>query len=246
MAEFRQLSFGNEGSALDRRRFHIEALNHLLDRTREMESLEVLSIETRPEYITAENLANVRSRVHANTIDVTIGFETQDDHIRQVVLNKKISRATMERRVAVLGESGVRLTSYVMVKPGPGMTDTDGVEEALATVSYLQGLTEKHGVDLVIYLTPLYIAEGSPLALGPDRRDYTPPSIQSVYDIVRQTSSMRIPVYSGLWSEGLADDGNDFRGRDGYDPELRSAILRLNKSGDPADLESSLSLASIE
>lgn len=234
---FRQLSFGNEGSALDPQRFHPESLRLLLDSAaRLMPNLEVASVETRPEYISEARLADVKARLPGVTVDMTVGFETQDDKIRLQTLNKKISRRLMEDRIALLGALGVRLTSYVMVKPAPGMSEDDGVSEASATIEYLAGQCARHGTELVVYLTPLYIAEGSELARTRGR-DWTPPAIQSVLRVILAGHRLGVPVYTGLWSEGMAAGPGDYTARDGYDPEVRAAILLLNKTGSPAAVE---------
>lgn len=237
LTEVQQLSFGNEGSALDDKRFHTESLHHLLERTQAMDNLEVLSIETRPEYLRRAKLEDIRSRTSARTIDVTVGFETQDDHIRQTVLRKKISRRVMEDRISLLADLGMRLTSYIMVKPAPRMTEEQGVNEAIATMDYLAGVCAHRNVELVAYLTPTYIAKGSYLHATTALGDWVPPTIQSILDVVVAGYRMGIPVYSGLWSEGLADEDTDFRGRDGYDPALHDAIIMFNKANDFSHLD---------
>jgi archaeosine synthase beta-subunit len=234
---FRQFSFGNEGSALDPKRFHRESLDHLLHRAQRMDQLEVLSIETRPEYVHHDNLEHIAKVTHAPKLDVTVGFETQDDHIRQTLLRKKISRRVMEDRIALLGAMGIRLTSYVLIKPAPRMTDEEGVREAVATMEYLREICHRHGTELVIYLTPTYIAEGSHLQLTTKPGDWTPPTIQSIFQVLLAGHRMGLPVYSGLWSEELADEKTDFRGREGYDPELRKAMVRFNSANDFVHLE---------
>ncbi len=233
---FQQFSFGNEGSALDRRRFHRGSLHHLLERAADMTALEVLSVETRPEYAGREALEDVRARARAPVVDVTIGFETQDDHLRQVVLRKNITRRLLEDRVRVLGDLGMRLTSYVMVKPAPGMTDEQGTREAIATMEYLAELCGRYGVGLVVYLTPMYVADGSYLERTTSPGEWVPPTIQSIFDVAVAGWRMRLPVYCGLWSEELADQTHDFRGRDGYDPALRKALVRFNSTGDASHL----------
>jgi archaeosine synthase beta-subunit len=237
LRDFRQLSFGNEGSVLDRRRFHTHSMHHLIERSHEIPDLDVLSLETRPEYLHRAPLEDVLSRTHARTVDVTVGFETQDDEIRQGVLRKRISRRVMEDRVALLGALGIRLTSYVMVRPAPGMTEEHGVQEAVATVDYLRALCARHGVDLVVYLTPLYVAEGSYLQRTTNPSDWMPPTIQSVYRVVRAGLQAGVPVYTGLWSEGLAVDETDFTGRHGYDPAIRAALLSVNRGAGLEALE---------
>jgi archaeosine synthase beta-subunit len=219
-----QVSFGNEGSALDGARFHRESLMYLIDRLDELPKLELVSMETRPEYVKRDVIEQIQ--------DVTVGFETQDDHIRQTILNKSIARKLMEQRIELLGELGMRLTSYVMVKPAPRMTDEQAVSEALATIAYLRERCDAAGVELVAYLTPTYIAEGSQLAQTSEPEDWLPPRIQDVARVVLGSHALGVPVYTGLWSEGLAGTGGDYSEREGYDPELRNAIAELNRTND--------------
>lgn len=237
LPSLQQLSFGNEGSALDGGRFHRESLDHLLGRLGELPSLELLSIETRPEYVKRGVIEDTQRRVPGIALDVTVGFETQDDHLRQTVLRKSISRKVMEQRIELLGDLGVRLTSYVMVKPAPRMTDEDGVREAVATIEYLLERCSRANVDLVAYLTPTYVADGSYLAENFGHDEWVPPRIQDIAEVVVQGRRLGVPVYSGLWSEGLAGVNGDFRGREGYDPSLRDAIAELNRTGELSALE---------
>jgi archaeosine synthase beta-subunit len=232
LAQFQQFSFGNEGSVLDHHRFPLSSLRYLLDRASAMTSLEVLSLETRPEYLRRDRLEDIRMRTSAPIVDLTVGFETQDDHIRQTILRKKISRRLMADRVALLGDLGMRLTSYILVKPAPRMSEEAGVNEAVATMEYLADLCRSHHVPFVAYLTPTYIAEGSYLKRTTKPGDWMPPTIQSIARVVVAGHRLGLPVYTGLWSEDMAEDGADFRGREGYDPELRRALVRYNKKPD--------------
>jgi archaeosine synthase beta-subunit len=237
LAPLRQLSFGNEGSALDAARFHRESLDHLLDHVDVLPTLELLSIETRPEYVKRDVVERIRARVPHLSLDVTVGFETQDDHLRQTVLRKSISRKIMEDRIELLGELDMRLTSYVMIKPAPRMTDAEGVREAVATIEYLLDRCTRATVELVAYLTPTYIAEGSDLQRAFGREDWKPPTIQDIARVIVGGNRVGVPVYTGLWSEGFAEEEGDYRGREGYDPELRAAIAELNRTNDFAVLE---------
>jgi radical SAM enzyme (TIGR01210 family) len=236
LATFDQFSFGNEGSAFDRQRFFPASMNHLLARTKAMTKLRVLSIETRPEYVTAEALEAAMKQTTAR-VDVTVGLETQDDKLRIEVLNKKVTRRTFEDRVGILGALGATMTSYVLVKPGLRMTEADGIKEAVATIAYLSEVCATNRVPLTIYLTPTYIAEGSVLGALAKKDGYLPPTIQSIFQIIVEGRKYGAPIYAGLWSEGLAADRHDFRGRHGYDPALRNALVQFNRTNDFNHLE---------
>jgi radical SAM enzyme (TIGR01210 family) len=215
---FQQLSVGNEGSILDRKRFPREAMMHLLRQAHSLSSLQVLSLETRPEYVSVATLREILDLTSASVVDLTIGFETQDDHLRQAVLNKSITRKTFEAKVKLLGEMGVRLTSYVLLKPGPTMTEEQGIREAIFTIRYIAGLCHRHGTDFVIYLNPVYAARGTPLADA------------FIVQIIHETRNLDARIYVGLWSEDNAEGGGDYTIHEDYQPEIRTALKQFNKT----------------
>lgn len=237
LSSFQQLSIGNEGSILDRERFPNEAIVYLLDRARAISSLKVLSLETRPEYILQSTLEDIFHLTHAALIDVTVGFETQDDYLREVILNKSIRRKNFEAKIKLLGEMGVRLTSYVLLKPGPTMTEQEGIKEAILTIEYLVEVCQKFGTDLVIYLNPVYVAKGTPLAKTFSLSQYQPVRIQSVVQVIAETLYLNVPIYTGLWSENNTDGYGDYTVHKDYQPEIRNALKQFNKTQDFALLE---------
>lgn len=225
-----QISIGNEGSILDTQRFPKVAMDYFLNAIQSCPQLQVLALETRPEYVSEEYIDYILTQIpNGVQLDLTIGWETQNDFLRQVALNKKVSKKFFEKKLAILGQYGVRLTSYVLVKPGPTMTDEEGVTEAIATIDYLVEQCDRVGIDLIVYLNPTYIAKGSALEQQFNEVNYQPPRIQDIYRIVRETQEREIPIYTGLWSEGLSDESNDFTAREDYDPALRQYIYNLNQ-----------------
>jgi radical SAM enzyme (TIGR01210 family) len=231
---FQQLSVGNEGSIIDSTRFPKEALNYLLERSHDLPALQVLALETRPEYISQKTIEEITGLTHAPAIDVTIGFETQDDHIREVVLKKSIHRKRFESSVKLLGELGVRLTCYILLKPAPTMTEREGILEAIASIEYLAELSQKHGVELIIYLNPTYAAEETPLAEEFIKHQYKPVRIQSVLEVILHAFHLNIPIYTGLWMESNAKMGGDYTSHIDYQPKIREMIKQYNKTQDGA------------
>ncbi|MBN2467169.1 MAG: hypothetical protein JXD19_03365 [Deltaproteobacteria bacterium] len=217
---------------MDEKRFYPDAMNYLVKRAQAMTRLKVLSLETRPEYLKKRLLEEMVRKTNADIVDTTVGFETQDDRIRNAILGKNMQRSLLEEKIRLLGRLGVRLTSYVMLKPGPLMTEEEGIREALATVDYLQAHCQRAHTALVIYLSPTYIARGSPLAGVMRRVGYRPPKIQSVLKTIIEITRRGIAVYTGLWCENLAEDKGDFSGRDDYDPRIRNVVKEFNKTQD--------------
>nr|VFK12942.1 MAG: hypothetical protein BECKLPF1236A_GA0070988_100801 [Candidatus Kentron sp. LPFa]VFK29024.1 MAG: hypothetical protein BECKLPF1236C_GA0070990_100792 [Candidatus Kentron sp. LPFa] len=237
LPDFRQFSIGNEGSILDLGRFPKETLDYLLIQTGRFPNLEILSLETRPEYIKAPLMEEIQRVTGLPTIDVTVGFETQDDHLREVILKKNVRKKLMEQKIELLGEIGARLTSYVLLKPGPAMTEQDGIDEAIRTIGYLHEKCRYFNTDLVIYLNPVYASKGTPLARQFVIHGYRFPQIQSVIQIIAATKHLDVPIYTGLWSEENAEENGDYKSLDTHCAEVRGAVKQYNKTQDFSAIE---------
>jgi len=166
-----------------------------------------------------------------------VGFETQDDHLREVILKKSIKKKTLEDRIRLLGEMGIRFTSYVLLKPGPTMTEEEGIREAILTAEYLAETCRKFGTALVIYLNPVYAAQGTPLSEAFLANQYRPPRIQSVLEVIAAVRSLQVPIYTGLWSEDNAVWSGDYTVHSDYDPAIKEVVKKYNKTQDFALLQ---------
>ncbi|KAF0216246.1 MAG: Fe-S oxidoreductase [bacterium] len=229
---FGQLSVGNEGSILDGKRFPPEAFDYLIDKSRIMPSLRVLSLETRPEYAREDRLREIMDSSTAEKLDLTVGFETLDDDLRNRVLNKHMSRQLFEDVIKLLGKIGARLTSYVMLKPGPNMTDEEGIKEAVQTAQYIGEKCSKENTECVIYLNPTYVARDSRLAHQMKETGYRPPKIHDVMRTVIGIKNLGLPVYVGLSSEGLSIADGDVRSSEGFDRKAKRAVKKFNRDQD--------------
>lgn len=99
-------------------------------------------VESRPELLTTEFLGEIKGVLRPDQVlEVAIGFETQDDRIRNgrpgLGLNKGMSRKMFERGVCAIVESGCIPTAYVMLKPYEGMTEAAGLAECIRTIQYV-------------------------------------------------------------------------------------------------------------
>jgi radical SAM enzyme (TIGR01210 family) len=230
---YKQLSIGIEGSIFDTKRFSKECLYYLLNKTSILSLLEVISFETRPEFIQKQLLKDIITKTNGKVIDVVIGFETIDDNLRNNILKKKLSRKLFENKVSILGEIGIRLTTYVLLKSSPYMTEIEGKKEAVATIEYLINLCEYFGVELIIYLNPMYIPKESLLTIEMEKAKYTPPRIQTVLEIISHVIDRGIPIYTGLWSEGLCKANGDFTSLPDFDIQIMELIKKINKVRHP-------------
>jgi len=229
----RKVIISNNGSILDERTFSSTALMHLLVQTNlRMPDLEVLTIETRCEYVDLAELEFIaRALAEADKpthLEIAIGFEAFDDRIRNDIFDKGLSLETFERLVSDVAQYGYRLKCYFMQKPVPGMTDVEAVADIQNAIDYLSRLASHHGVSINMHLNPTYVAAGTRLEGAFRKGEYAPPLLRDVASAARHAKDKPISMFLGLSDEGLAVEGGSFL-RD-CDKELVAQLEEFNRT----------------
>jgi len=154
-------------------------------------------LETRLEYVTETRLKTLVKSIGSNRkLDLTVGFETQDEYILNEILGKRLNKKCFEEKVGLLGKYDVQLTAYIMLKPDPKMTERDGIDEALKSIDYLQSLSKRTDTKIIIYVNPTYASEGSKLAVKQKEVGYEPPLQESLDFVITEAKKRSITVYT--------------------------------------------------
>ncbi len=242
--DIRKVIVSNNGSVLDQDTFSSTALIYLVARLNlNMPLLKVLSIETRVEYIDVpelEFLARALAESDGQTqMELAIGMEAFDDHIRNDVFHKGLKLEVFEEMVAMIAPYGFKLKCYFMQKPVPGMSDEEGVEDIRRAIEYLGGMSRKHGVTINMHLNPTFVAYGTPLEKYFLKDEFTPPKLIDVALAAAYAEELNISIFLGLFDEGLAVEGGSFL-RPGEE-ELVATLEQFNRTQDFGILRSVLS-----
>jgi radical SAM enzyme (TIGR01210 family) len=211
----RKVIVSNNGSILDQATFSSTALMYLLAQLNlNFPNLSVLAIETRPEHVDLAELEFIaRALAEGDTpteLEIAIGFEAFDDHVRNDVFDKGLTLEAFERFVRKLAPYGYRLKCYFMQKPVPEMTDAEAVADIQNAIDYLDRIASRYKIDINIHLNPTYVAAGTMLEDAFRRKNYTPPRLHDIVKSVRHAKGKRLSVFIGLSDEGLAVDGGSF------------------------------------
>jgi radical SAM enzyme (TIGR01210 family) len=210
----------NNGSVFDRETFAKRALQHLLVQTaRNLPNVRTLTLESRPEYVRRaelEFISRLLSRIGSSMrVEIAVGFEAFDDHIRNEVYNKGLSLAEFERFIGTLAPFGYRVKCYLMHKPAPGMTDREAVTDIHRAMDYLGRIAGIYGIGINIHINPTYVAAGTMLEQAFREGRYQPPMLCDVADAARHARGKPFSVFIGLTDEGLAiEHGSFIRGGD--------------------------------
>ena len=159
-----------------------------------------LAVESKPEYIDTDVLAQATNIMDGNRLAVGIGLESSNDLLRKSVLKKGISRRSFEASVALMQSMEVRIFVYVFLK-APGLSEKEAIADVLETCRYLHNL----GVDEMA-LSCAFVQAGTPLAIQyqdyqhrgvEDAYAFRPPRLWSILHIVEEAHRNGWPLSVG-------------------------------------------------
>ncbi|KKS37231.1 MAG: hypothetical protein A3G49_05335 [Candidatus Sungbacteria bacterium RIFCSPLOWO2_12_FULL_41_11] len=214
-ANIRQIIVSNNGSVLDEDTFSSTALIYFVAKTNMLvPNLSVLTLETRIEYVDIEELeflARVLKEGETpTTLEIAIGLEAYDGHIRNKVFKKGLLLSQIEQLAEKLARHNFRLKCYLMQKPVPEMTDEEAMEDIKNAIDYLDKLAMRFGIKVNMHLNPTYVATGTALEGAFKNNKYRPPYLSDVTRAVRFAKGKNLSVCIGLNDEGLAVPGGSF------------------------------------
>ena len=238
--EIRKVIISNNGSVLDEQTFSSLALMYLMAKLNlHLPNMQAVSMEARAEYVDVAEVEflsrALKEREVPAELELAIGFEVFDDHIRNRVFRKGLSLRTFERLVRRVAKPHIRLKCYFMLKPVPDMTDAEAVADVHQAIEYLSSLAEKHNTTINMHLNPTYVARGTPLEAAFRAGKYTPPDLLDVARAARHGRGRRISLFIGLSDEGLAVPGGSFN-RPGSE-KLAVRLEQFNRTQDYSILD---------
>jgi hypothetical protein len=223
-----EVNLYNSGSFLSDQEIPPGARAHAMRRLRGTGVRRIL-VEGRPEHVSVEKLRALKALLGDEELEVGVGLESADDHVREVLVNKGFTRADFEGAVARVGQAGCRLLAYVLVKP-MGVTEREAVEDAVASAAWVHDVASRHGVEARVALQPTFVAPGTKLERAFLAGRYQPPSLWSVVEVVRRAHP------HGALHVGLSDEGLEPRRVPAGCPRctetLRAALREYNRTHD--------------
>jgi len=101
-------------------------------------------LETRPEFIDEYKIQSLKNILNTNEVIIGLGFDQHSDIMRNIILNKDISKIEIEKSIQVLKKYNVKSMVYICLKP-PFLNENESIVEAVTTGKYLQEI----GADIV-------------------------------------------------------------------------------------------------
>jgi radical SAM enzyme (TIGR01210 family) len=152
--------------------------------------LKLILIESRVEFITEKKIDILKKELGNKILKIGIGLESQDDKIRNFLIKKGLEKKEYEKAVKLLKEKGVKVLTYVFLKP-IFLNEREALDEALKTIEY----AFRVGTDEVA-LETAFIQEGTIMEKLFNEGKYKLPWLWSIIEIIRKTYFLG-PVHIG-------------------------------------------------
>jgi len=184
------LTIHNGGSFLNDNEIPFDTQLKICKKVNQHPSLKKLFIESRVEFINGQKIKSLKNELQNKTLIIGIGLEAQDDKIRNIFIKKGLDKKDYGKAVKLLKENGVRVLTYVFLKP-ICLTEKEAIEEAIKTIKY----AFEAGTD-EIALEVAFIQEGTLMAKLFKEKKYKPPWLWSIIEIIKKTYRLG-PIHIG-------------------------------------------------
>lgn len=155
------------------------------------ESVRQLMVESYPTYIPEKKLREAKHILGDKDLMVGVGFESQDDYVRNSLLKKRIDKDIFESRVKMMQDLNVQVFIYAFLK-APGLSEKEALEETLMTMDYLNNL----GVN-EIALSCAFVPPGTELETKFKAGEFRPPWLWTILEIIKEAEKNNWPLSIG-------------------------------------------------
>jgi archaeosine synthase beta-subunit len=145
--------------------------------------VEKIAVESRPEYVTPQVLDDTKELLHDALLEVGIGLETANDKIRKEAVNKGFLFEDYKKASMHLKTYNHLIKTYVLVKP-PFLTEPEAIDDAVNTIDAIKDITD------TVSINPTNIQKNTLVEYLWRRKQYRPPWLWSVIDIIQKASAL--------------------------------------------------------
>jgi len=180
------LTIYNGGSFLNDDEIPIEVQLKICEDVRCAPGIKTLFVESRPEFVTEEKISLLASKLRDKKLKVGLGLECVSDDIREKCVNKGLSKKDFEKAVMLLRNNGVKVLTYVFIKP-LYITEREAILEAIRTTDYAFQVGSNE-----VTLEAALVQRGTRMEEVYRKGDFRPPWLWSVIEVLKATYQLGI------------------------------------------------------
>lgn len=165
-------------------------------------------LESRPEFITDENLQALASIIDPERVTIGIGVETMDDSIRNK-LRKGFSTEAFVKSLDIIARHGMNFQAYLLLNPPAINNDKKAILDIISSSIRIVKLTEELNCNLVLAIQPYFIAQNSPVANSFSKKNHIrPPWLYTVALTLKLLNTMKTRTESN-WQIILGNENDN-------------------------------------
>jgi radical SAM enzyme (TIGR01210 family) len=172
--EVQEIKIYTSGSFLDPQELPVSARDAILCRLEEL-GIKRLVIESRPEYITPENVEVCLS--HLET-EFAIGLETSNDLVRDNLIHKGFSFQDFVTASQIVHKRGGRVKAYLLLKP-PQLSEGEALRDAITSARAARSHADILSLNLCNIQRNTYVERLW------ERGEYRPPWLWSALEVLK-------------------------------------------------------------
>ncbi len=148
-------------------------------------------LESRPEFITEENLQSVADVIEPGRVTVAVGVETMDDRVRRK-LQKGFSTKEFIKCLNTISLHGMSIQAYLLLNPPTINDDRKAMLDIISSAMKLISITRHMNCSLVLAIQPYFVARGSIVAeLVSKKNHIRPPWLYTVALTLKLLNTMK-------------------------------------------------------
>jgi len=182
---FQEVCVYTPGSITDDSEVSSMELAEIIEIVREEASPERLIIESRPELIRGEMLADLRRRSGKMIIEVSIPLESANPKTRGLI-GKDFTNDMFVAAARDVNQAGCAFSTTVLLKP-PGLSEGESIRDAWESLIWLRPLGPCR-----VVIEPMFVYDNTPLAVQYRQGLYKPPWLWSVLALIELSGEMDV------------------------------------------------------
>lgn len=180
--EIEAVKIYTSGSFLDKREISRNVREKIVKELSDR-SIKKVIVESRPEFITEENLSSLEEK-----FIVAIGLETSNDYIRDKFINKGTKFEDYVKSCDLIHSFGLQVKTYLLLKP-LFLTERDAILDTINSASDCESYSD------YISINPCDVQRNTFLEKIWFKRGYRPPWLWSCIEVLRELSNkLKKPV----------------------------------------------------
>ncbi len=207
------------GSFLDEQEVPREARDSILKILADDLGVIKVLVETRPNFVTEENVQNCLKILKNKPFELAFGLETSSDRIRKDSINKGFTFRDFVRAAEIAKKYGATVKAYLLLKP-PFLSERQALEDIIRSIDDAAPYADTISINLC------NVQKGTLVEALWEKRQYRPPWLWSIVEILQRAKAahpdlplMSDPVGAGskrgphnckICSSDVADSIQDF------------------------------------